>query len=224
MKKTILIIAAVTLMANYSGAQQVNVQQNNSSQNEVSDTRDMIQLGIKVGFNYSNVYDVKSEDFNADPKFGWVAGGFLSIPVGKYLGVQPEFLFSQKGYSATGSVLGINYEYTSTTNYIDVPLLIQLKPSPYITLLAGPQFSYLIKQKNVFANDILSGEQEQEFENDNIRKNVLCFLGGFDFNFDPLLLGLRAGWDIQNNNGDGTSTVPRYKNVWYQATIGLRFL
>ena len=27
---------------------------------------------------------------------------------------------------------------------------------------------------------------------------------------------------IQNNNGDGTSATPRYKNVWYQATIGLR--
>jgi hypothetical protein len=34
---------------------------------------------------------------------------------------------------------------------------------------------------------------------------------------------LRGSWDLKNNNGDGTSTTPRYKNVWYQATVGYRF-
>jgi hypothetical protein len=215
MKKIIVILAAATLITNLSFTQQNNNPANNDN---------MLQLGIKAGFNYSNVYDVKAEQFNADPKFGFVAGGFLSIPIGRYLGFQPEILFSQKGFKATGSVLDSDYEYTRTTNYLDVPLLIQLKPAESITLLAGPQFSYLLKQKSVFANNILSGEQEQLFENNNIRKNVLCFLGGIDLNLDPLVLSLRAGWDIQNNNGDGTSTIPSYKNVWYQATFGFRIL
>jgi hypothetical protein len=37
------------------------------------------------------------------------------------------------------------------------------------------------------------------------------------------VLSARSGWDVQRNNGDGTSSIPRYKNVWFQATIGYRF-
>jgi hypothetical protein len=33
-----------------------------------------------------------------------------------------------------------------------------------------------------------------------------------------IVIGARAGWDLLNNKGDGTSTTPRYKNMWYQAT------
>ena len=32
----------------------------------------------------------------------------------------------------------------------------------------------------------------------------------------------KAGWDVQNNHGDDTSTTPTYRNAWYQATIGFR--
>lgn len=184
---------------------------------------DKIYSGFKAGLNYSRVYDAKGEEFKIDGKLGMAAGVFISIPVGKYLGFQPEILFSQKGFKATGSVLGSNYEFTRTTNFIDIPLLVTLKPSASVTILAGPQYSYLIKQKDVFANAILSGVQEQEFNNDNLRKNILCFLGGIDINLYQLVLGVRAGWDFQDNNGDGTATTPRYKNVWYQATVGIRF-
>jgi hypothetical protein len=104
-----------------------------------------------------------------------------------------------------------------------VPLLFALKPSPLITLLAGPQFSYLIKQRDVFEGSPVNTVVEEEFKNDNIRKNILCFAGGIDFNFNHILIGTRMGWDIQSNVGDGTSTTPRYKNVWLQATLGVRF-
>jgi hypothetical protein len=80
-----------------------------------------------------------------------------------------------------------------------------------------------LKQKDEFDNSIISGQQEQVFQTDNLRKNIFGGVGGIDFNFQTLVVGLRAGWDLQNNNGDGTTTTPRYKNVWYQATIGFRF-
>jgi hypothetical protein len=208
MKKLILIIAAVALFATTSRAQ-----------DELSDSRNELQLGVKLGFNYSNVYDSEGENFTTDPKFGFVGGVFVAIPIGKLLGFQPELLFSQKGYKGSGSFLGVDYEYSRTTNFIDVPLFLQLKPVEAITLLAGPQFSFLIKQTDSF-ND---ATVEQEFENDNIRKNIMGFVVGVDVCPGNLMIGARAGWDVQNNNGDGTSTVPRYKNVWYQVTAGFRF-
>jgi hypothetical protein len=80
-----------------------------------------------------------------------------------------------------------------------------------------------MRQKDVFVNGSTSIEQEQVFENDNIRKNTFCFVGGGDINLKHVVLSVRVGWDLIKNNGDGTSDTPRYKNVWYQGTIGYKF-
>ena len=209
MKKIFLITVVTTFMASII-----------SAQDNSNDLRDKLQFGMKAGANFSNIYDAKNQEFNVDFKVGFAAGAFLSIPIGKFIGLQPEILFSQKGYKATGTFLTMGYKFIHTTNYIDVPLLFALKPSPNVTLLAGPQYSFLVKQKDVFTSGDLTINQEQEFNND---KSVLCFLGGIDINLDQFVLSARAGWDLQNNNGDGTSTNPQYKNVWYQATIGFKF-
>ena len=214
MKKIILAIAAIAFLVGNS-----NAQDNNSAQGNGADSRDKLQLGLKAGVNYSNVYDAQGEEFNADSKFGFVAGGFLTVPIGKYLGIQPEILFSQKGFKATGRILGMDYTFTRTTNFIDIPVLIQLKPIATVTILVGPQFSYMIKQRDEFASALI----ETQFTNDNVQKNILCFIGGADINLDHFVLGARVGWDVTKNNGDGTSTNPRYKNVWYQATLGFKF-
>jgi len=187
------------------------------------DYSEKLTFGVKGGLNLSNVYDTKGEQFDADAKFGFVAGAFMSIPLGKVVGVQPEILISQKGFQATGVLLGAPYSFTRTTTYIDVPLLFAVKPFELLTLLAGPQYSYLQIQKDVFGSATTSVDQETQFKNDNIRKNTLCFTGGADLNLDHVVVGARLGWDLFNNNGDGTSTTPRYKNVWYQGTIGFRF-
>ena len=80
-----------------------------------------------------------------------------------------------------------------------------------------------MKQTDDFTGGSLSSTQEQEFENSNLRKNIFGLTGGADINIDHLVIGLRAGWDLKNNDGDGNSTTPRYKNMWYQATIGYKF-
>lgn len=212
MKNLIFTIIAVTSLVGISKAQE----------NE-TDFRENFTFGIKAGANYSNVYDTQGEEFRANPKFGLAAGIFVAIPIGKYFGIQPEALISQKGFSATGRILGNSYKFTRTTTYLDVPLFFALKPSEFLTILAGPQYSYLLKQNDVFANATTSIAQETEFVNDNIRKNTFGLAVGLDINLRHIVLGARAGWDVTNNNGDGSSTTPRYKNAWYQATIGYRF-
>lgn len=187
------------------------------------DNRENLRVGLKAGLNYSNVYDETGDSFNADAKFGLAGGIFLAIPIGKYLGIQPEVLVSQKGFQGTGMLLGSPYSFTRTTTYIDVPLQLAFKPSEFISLLAGPQYSYLIKQRDVFTNSASSLTQEQEFEQDNIRKNIFGVVGGMDINLRHVVLSSRVSWDVQNNNGDGSSYTPRYKNVWLQQTIGFAF-
>jgi Outer membrane protein beta-barrel domain len=215
-----LILSVLTFMI----VIQYNYGQDNGSSNEnKTDFRDKLQFGVKIGVNNSNVYDSKGDAFNTDSKFGLAAGAFVAIPIGKYIGIQPEILFSQRGFKATGNLLGFKYDFTRTTSYIDIPLLFAFKPSEFITVLAGPQYSFLIKREDVFNNSVITSDQVTEIKNTNLRKNTLAFTGGIDINLKHIILGARAGWDLQNNNGDGTSTNPRYKNVWYQGTIGYRF-
>jgi hypothetical protein len=219
MKKIILGLVAVAGMAVSSIAQdKVEV-----VKVDKTDFRDKMMLGLKVGTNYSNVYDVQGEEFQADPKFGLATGLFMAIPIGKFLGFHPEVLYSQKGFHATGRLLGSTYEFKRTTTYLDVPLFIAIKPADFITVLAGPQYSFLFKRKDVFTGGTTSVAQETEFKNDNIRKNTVSLAGGLDINIKHAVVGLRAGWDLTNNNGNGTSTTPRYKNTWLQATFGFRF-
>lgn len=212
MKKITLITALFASFATIGIAQE----------NE-TDNREKFQFELKGGLNYSNVYDESGDEFTADPKFGLAAGAVVKIPFGKYLGLHPEVLISQKGFRASGRMLGSTYNFTRTTTYLDIPLLFAFKPSEFFTLAAGPQYSYLLHNRDVFTNSANSYAQEQEFKNDNIRKNILGVVGGLDINLKHITLGARAGWDILNNNGDGTSSSPRYKNVWFQGTVGYAF-
>lgn len=211
MKKVILMLAFVTVSFTNVNAQ------------TETDHRENLSFGLKLGTNYSNVYDSDNDDLVADGKFGFAAGAFVSIPFNKFVGIQPEVMFSQKGFKSSGSLLGSNYEVTRTSNFIDVPVLLAVKPIEEVTVLFGPQFSYLVSQKDKFKGGGVNASQQDDFENDDLTKNILSLTGGADINLDNFVLGLRAGWDLKRNDGDGDSTTPRYKNVWYQATVGYRF-
>jgi hypothetical protein len=186
------------------------------------DQRSKPSFGVKGGLNYSNVWDEKGQDFRADAKFGFAGGLFLGIPIGNFLGFQPEILVAQKGFQGSGTLMGAPYSFSRTTTYIDIPLQLQVKPLEFLTILLGPQYSYLINQKDVYTWGANSTGQEQEFENDNIRKNILGFTAGADINIEHVVVSWRMGWDLQDNNGDGTSSTPRYKNQWLQLTLGFR--
>jgi hypothetical protein len=148
MKKVILLIAIVTISVTNSYGQTSD------------DNRKSVSFELKGGVNYSNVYDSDTEDFVAESKFGFAAGAFVIIPLGKIFGIQPEILYSQKGFKSTGTYFGSTYEMTRTTEFIDVPILFALKPVDKVTLLFGPQFSYLMKQKDEFTGGSINTTQQ----------------------------------------------------------------
>lgn len=211
MKKQIIITAV--LLAGF-----VSVGQGQTNDDE----REKLVFGAKAGANLSNVYDASGENFKADPKMGFVGGAFLGIPIGKYLGIQPELLFSQKGYQSTGTMLGASYADVRTTSFLDVPLQVQFKPSQFVTFLGGVQYSYLLNQKDVLSYGSNYIEQYQAFKNDNIRRNIFGAVLGVDVTINHFIISSKACWDLQNNAGDGSSSMPRYKNVWLQLGVGFR--
>ncbi|MBC7494829.1 MAG: PorT family protein [Flavobacterium sp.] len=181
-------------------------------------------FGVKAGLNMSNVYDIEGENFVASSSYGFAGGGFVTVPLNEYFAIQPEVLFSQKGFKASGTMLGSNYTYEKTTNFLDIPLLAVFRPIKFVSVVFGPHFSFLMSEKNTFNSALINTVQQQQFNNDSVRQNIFGLTGGADFNItDSALIGLRAGFDLQKNNSDGTSSAPRYRNVWYQLTAGYRF-
>jgi hypothetical protein len=70
----------------------------------------------------------------------------------KKFGIQPEILFSETNLRA-GDSLGSLYNGISLTDiakiklqYISIPILLDYKPIPFLTLQAGPQFGILMNQ------------------------------------------------------------------------------
>lgn len=187
------------------------------------DYRERFTIGLRAGANLSNVYDSDGEEFDADAKLGFAGGAFIGIPISQQIGIQAEVLVSQKGFVANGQVLGSQYSLTRTTTFLDIPLMLAIKPAEAFTIFVGPQFSYLMNRKDKFESALVNTEQETEFENENFRKNILGAVVGFDINVQQIVIGMRAGLDLQTNNGDGDSSTPRYKNTWVQATVGFRF-
>lgn len=187
------------------------------------DLRERFTFGIKAGANVSNIWDTRSENFSADPKLGFAGGVFASIPLGRLLALQPEVIFSQKGYKASGQFLTIPYEMKRTSNYLDIPLLLAFRPVSFISILAGPQIGFQLSQKDKFTTGNFTSEEQEQFENNNWRKNMLGIHMGLDINIHHFVISPRAALDLQNNKGDGTSTDPRYKNFLLQLTVGYRF-
>lgn len=182
-----------------------------------------ISIGAKAGLNISNIYDSEGNTYSADAKTGYAAGGFLHIPLGGFFGIQPEVMFSQKGYLTSGSPLGLDYSTSCTSNYLDIPILFAIRPLGLATLLIGPQYSYLLKQTTNVVTPVSNTTVVDEFTNDNIRRNTLGLVIGADVSLFQFVVSGRVAWDLYDNNGDGTSTTPRYKNVVGQLTLGYRF-
>lgn len=198
----------------------ISVAYNLVAQDEETDNREKFQFGLRAGVNSSNAYNSRTDEFRTDSKLGFAGGGFFRIPMTKYLRLQPETLLSQKGIKGEVTFLGMNYNFIRTTTFIDIPLQIAFNPSEFITIVAGPQYSFLINQKDVFNSPFYNTSYKEEFDNEEIRKNILGFVSGVDINIKHIIVSARVGWDILYNSGDRNSNTPQYKNMWFQGTIG----
>src|ERR1700756_2385551 len=190
--------------------------------NHAQDSREKLVFGLKAGATLSGVYDQKGENFAPQPKVGFTGGAFLGIPTWKYVGFQPEILFTQRGFRSTGTILGNPYSDTRTTSFLDIPLQVQFKPQDFITFLGGIQYSHLLYQNDVYTFGTNNAAQEQALENDNTRKNIFSAVFGIDYNIRHFIISGRGNWDLQNNAGNGPRYMPRYKNIWFQLSVGFR--
>ena len=68
-----------------------------------------------------------------------------------------------------------------------------------------------------------STTEEDNVNQDNLKKNIFGFVIGADINLENFVISGRAGWDISKSDKDGNESDPRYKNQVVQLTLGYRF-
>ena len=183
-----------------------------------------LTFGIRGGGNLASI--VNSDDapsFDQQQKIGFHAGVYLTLPIAPVFAIQPEVLYSQKGYRADRSFLGSTYKYRVTTSYIDVPILAKITPVKSLGILVGPQISFLTNTKTKFDTPGPTFQTQVNNENDNLRNNILGGLVGLEYALSKnLTLGVRYALDFQKNDENGNSNTLRYRNQVASLTLGLQ--
>ncbi|KAA9331609.1 PorT family protein [Hymenobacter busanensis] len=117
-----------------------------------------VRLGFRAGGNYSNLAGNIQNEATYNNKIGFLGGVMLNADLSGdgFLSLQPEVLFSQKGFENkpteySRTLLGIGYtekrEGKVNYNYLDVPVLLKINADGFV-FEAGPQFSYLLNSNN----------------------------------------------------------------------------
>ena len=172
-------------------------------------------FGFKIGANYSNVYHKEGIAFDATGKFGWAFGSFIDIPLCKGLSIQPELMFSGKGFKATGMLMGNPYQLTRTTSYIEAPVFIAVKASHLITFLGGLQLTSFLNKTDRFEQTKFSAQQKALLEADKIENFAFGVAGGVDVNIKDFVISARTGWSLSGNNVNVTTNTLNYRNMYY---------
>jgi hypothetical protein len=213
MMKKLFFLAFVLLIAAAADAQRRGYRQQ-----RVSDDFYRPRVGITGGLNIANTISSRNSDFSTDTKLGANVGLFVDIPIIYPLSFQPEVLFSQKGYRAN-TVYG---DFAQRANFIDVPILAKVKLAPSFNILVGPQVSFLMNTRNTYYDgfDVI---QQTKYTYNGDKTFVGGVLGvAFDLNRNVDLRG-RYTVDFQENNPNGSSGTPDFRNQVWQVGLGIKF-
>ena len=170
-------------------------------------------IGVKAG---TNLAKIDGRSFQSGFNWGFSAGGFAELNFTSHFGIQPEVLFSQtktKTASDFNTIYqqGIN-DRDVTLNYMSIPILLSLRPIPFLSILIGPQFSTLLS-----SSENIIGNTKNAFKSGDFG-----MVGGAQLNLGGFKAGARYVIGLSNlNDIDNTD---KWKNQSIQLYIGFRII
>jgi len=119
--------------------------------------------GIKAGVNFSTAEAKGYWKNKMRPGINF--GGLILFPVSKNFFIQPEILYSLKGYKFTSS--GNAFTGTATLNYLNIPVLFGFTESGNsnnaLSIYTGPEIGFLLSGKNK-KSYIYTGNSEDDLK------------------------------------------------------------
>ena len=169
-----------------------------------------LHFGLKAGTNLQKIDGIP---FNDKFTFGYQAGAFATIGITSKFGIQPEVLFSSvSADTATqfSTVYGFKQVDKVKLNYLDIPVLLNIKAATFLTIQAGPQFSVLLdKNKSLLKNG------EAAFKEGNVGAAA-----GLQFNFTKIKIYGRYVAGLNNLNDVNNSDKWKSRNI--QVGVGFK--
>jgi len=168
-------------------------------------------VGIKGGANLQKIDD---QSFKDEFKFGYNLGAFAEINFNNKWGIQPELMWSQSVYTTASDIDEVipdsKSDFDVKLNYLQIPLLLNFRPSKIITFQAGPQFGILLDEdKTLLQNG-----------GDAFKKGDFSMLAGAQLNLGPLKAGAR--YAIGLNNINDITNENEWKTRGWQLYLGVR--
>jgi len=158
-----------------------------------------ISYGVKGGVNFATLDLDPSLDSNLGYRIGIVAGGFVALPLGSRLTIQPEGLFSQKGEKADLDGVEAKLEL----DYIEVPVLVKYAlthgASRSFHVFGGPSIAFKIRSK---ATASFGGTTVETGEDDIVKDTDFGVVFGAGMDFGKWSVDGRYTLGLANINGD----------------------
>lgn len=204
----VLLLATITLVAN-----------------------SQVRFGVKGGLNITNyVLDDEKIDDN-DAKYGFNAGIYLRLPVAGFISLQPELLYTQKGSKIEMTKYRVVINTKSSTDYIELPVLLDFAVFDALHVQVGPYFSYLINKEAITSNssnNSIINQVKEEFKKVKLNELDYGLAFGASFVSRRLVLSLRYNHGLQTLGKENIvlgdrSTFPDVKHSAIYLSLGLSF-
>ncbi|GGK84719.1 porin family protein [Rufibacter glacialis] len=191
------------------------------------------RIGIKAGANYSNISgkELANEDIYEN-KLGFVGGltANFDLTGDGFLSIQPELLFSQRGYQYRDEEYTIdNITYKSkgdmNYNYLDLPVLLRINAGG-LFFEGGPQVSYLLGIKDKTETKIGNNDfdNSRRIDKDDLSELEIGYAAGLGYQTEAgLSLGLRYTGGINALAKDDHDELGNARHSAFQLTLGYVF-
>jgi opacity protein-like surface antigen len=163
-----------------------------------------VKFGVKAGLNVSQTGGgtLNSEDFNAsDMLVGFHAGAYVNFNFGPIIGLQPEVVFSMQGEKETEN----NISGKTHLSYINIPVLLAIKPVPNFSIFVGPQVGINVYKGMSIGDYSVSGSTlDDALEASGIKINTVDFAAVLGVQYtiiNHLTIGARYNFGLTSAYG-----------------------
>ena len=175
-------------------------------------------IGIKGGVNLSNLYSSEVDDNNV--RTGFHAGVYARNYLSDNFFIQPEIMYSSKGFEATDD--GFTEELELQLDYIDVPIIFGYNILLPIEVHVGPYISFLANDPSgSFDTDLIDGEFTADKDDFNSLDYGVAIGAGLNLEFIDFIVRYNLGLAPVASSGIPEEALGSSKNSVLQITVAL---
>lgn len=163
--------------------------------------------GVKAGAIFTNTTNIEA----STQRIGVVAGVVGEAMVGRFVSVQSELLYAQRGWNNKT----IDGTYKTRLDYIYMPILAKFYMIEGLSIQLGGQFGYL-------ANGTIDSPDWNQAINSQLNKYSVDFLAGVSYEFNCGLI-LEGRYLVGLTDVVRSTDTPSIKTGGLQVTAGWRF-